>query len=186
MRIWLLALTDFGDAAVLLPIAVAILVWLLFTARRLAVWWVAAFGLCIGLTSILKIFFHGCPPTPELRSPSGHTAFSLLVYGAIALAAAGDGWRRVAAIGAGSGLVLAIAASRLLLDIHSLVEIGLGALIGAASLAVFGGKYPRSAAAKVWPLLATVVVIITLLHGQELHAEELLHRLTGYFHIRCR
>jgi hypothetical protein len=60
LRIWLLALTDFGDAAVLMPLAAAMLVWLLFGDPRSVAWWAASVGLCVGLTAILKIFFYAC------------------------------------------------------------------------------------------------------------------------------
>jgi hypothetical protein len=41
-------------------------------------------------------------------------------------------------IGVGAGLILAIAVSRLLLDAHSLAEVGLGLMIGIVSLALAG------------------------------------------------
>jgi membrane-associated phospholipid phosphatase len=187
MRLWLLAFTDFGDAAVLIPLAGAVLFWLLFYSSRGAAWWFAAVGFCVGTTAILKIFFYGCPPVSDMRSPSGHTAFSLLVYGAIAfIAAAPSGrFRRLLVIGIGAGLILAIAVSRLLLDVHTLPEVGLGLVIGSVSLVVFAGNYRWSADAKIWPLLLSVGVLMTFLHGQELNAEEFLHHVTGYFRIHC-
>jgi hypothetical protein len=33
---------------------------------------------------------------------------------------------------------------------------------------------------KVWPLLLAAEVLIMTLHGHELHAEQFLHRITGY------
>ena len=35
------------------------------------------------------------------------------------------------------------------------------------------------------PGIVVAAILLTILHGQELHAEEFLHRMTGYFHIRC-
>jgi membrane-associated phospholipid phosphatase len=187
LKPWLLALTDFGDAAVLIPLAAAMLVWLLFGASRAAAWWVVSLGFCLGLTALLKVYFFACPPAPDLRSPSGHTAFSILVYGAIALVTAvqGEGCRRGLAIAAGAGLVIAISASRLLLGVHSLPEIGFGLVIGTLSLSVFGWSYPRHRPARLWPLLVGAGVLMTILHGQELRAEEFLHRITGYLQVRC-
>jgi membrane-associated phospholipid phosphatase len=188
LRIWLLALTDFGDAAVLIPLAAAMLVWLCFGDSRSAAWWAVSVGFCVGLTALLKIFFYGCPPASDMNSPSGHTAFSVLVYGAVALAAAMQrgSLRRPLAIGIGAGLILTIAASRLLLDVHSLAEVGLGFVIGTGTLVLFGRKLRRYRQAKVWPMLVTVGVLMTILHGQELHAEEFLRRITGYLQINCR
>jgi membrane-associated phospholipid phosphatase len=187
MRLWLLAFTDFGDAAVLIPLTGAILLWLLFYNSRATALWVAAVGFCVGTTAILKIFFYGCPPASDMRSPSGHTAFSFLVYGAIAFVAAAPGGsvRRLLAIGVGAGLIVTIAASRLLLDVHTLPEVGVGLVIGSVSLVVFARNYRWSADAKIWPLLLSAGVLMTVLHGQELHAEEFLHHMTRYFRIHC-
>ena len=187
MRLWLLAFTDFGDAAVLIPLAGAVLLWLLFYSSRGAAWWFAAVGFCVGTTAVLKIFLYGCPPVSYMRSPSGHTAFSLLVYGAIAFIVAmpGGRFRHLLAIGIGAGLILAIATSRLLLDVHTLPEVGLGLVIGVASLVLFAKNYWWSAEAKIWPLLLAAGVLVTVLHGQELHAEEFLHHMTRYLRIHC-
>ena len=188
MTAWLVALTDFGDIAVLIPLAVVTLLWLLLLGSyRTAAWWAAAVGFCVGLTTISKIYFYGCPPAADMHSPSGHTSVSTLVYGAMALVTAveGGGLRRLLAIGAGASFVLAIAASRLLLDAHSVPEVGLGLLIGTISLALFGRKYLRSPQAKVWPLLVAATVLLSILHGYELHAEEFIQRITGYLHVSC-
>lgn len=124
-----------------------------------------------------------------MHSPSGHTAFSILVYGALTLATAmqSGGLQRLRAIGIGIGigLILTIAASRLLLDVHSLAEIGLGMVIGAASLALFARKFRQYPQAKLWPLLVAATLLMTLLHGHEFHAEESLHRITGYLQVSC-
>jgi membrane-associated phospholipid phosphatase len=180
-----------GDAALLLPLAATIWLWLLMSrAPRAALAWAAAVGFCCALTAVLKIFFWGCPPISELRSPSGHTSFSTLVYGAIAVIVAVEGGRRRPQLAAasGAGLVLAIAASRLLLDAHSLAEVVIGSLIGGAFLALFGRAYwrRRPQNARLGPLLVAVTLLISAVHGSELHAEGLLHRITAYLGIDCR
>ena len=101
---WLIALTDFGDLAVLIPLAGAMLVWLLCCSSRAAPRWVLALGFCIGVTALLKIAFYGCPPAGDVHSPSGHTSLSTLVYGALTLLAA-SAWRgphRALVIGGGA------------------------------------------------------------------------------------
>jgi membrane-associated phospholipid phosphatase len=183
----LLALTDLGDTALLIPLAAAVLVWLVSASPRSAGWWVISVGVCVSITALFKILLFGCPPASDMRSPSGHTAFSILVYGAIALAAAiqARGWRRALAIAFGAVLVLTITTSRLLLHVHSLPEVSLGWVIGAASLILFGREYLLSSQPRVWPLLVAVGLLVTILHGQELHAEESLHRITEYLGIHC-
>jgi membrane-associated phospholipid phosphatase len=187
----LVALTEFGDAAVQLPLAVTILLWLLLSgAPRAAAWWTASVLFCGGVTAILKIFFWGCPPLSDLHSPSGHTSLSTLVYGATALITFVEGgrWRPRVAAAAGVCLVLAIGLSRLLLFAHSVPEVILGWFIGSASLALFGWRYRRCRPPnpRLAPLLVSVGVLASVLHGSELRAEELLHRMTGYLRVDCR
>jgi membrane-associated phospholipid phosphatase len=184
---WLIELTDFGDLAVLVPLSAAILIWLLRNSSRAAPRWILALGLCIGLTALLKITFHACPPADNIHSPSGHTSLSTLVYGALTLVSA-TAWsrlRRVLVIAGGAGLILTIGISRLLLDTHSVAEVGLGLVIGAVSLAMFSRQYLQGPTTKIWPLLVAAGVLALVLHGRELHAEQFLHRITGYLPVHC-
>jgi membrane-associated phospholipid phosphatase len=189
-RMFLVRLTEFGDAAVLVPLAATIFVWLVLSrVPRAAGWWAVSVLLCGGVTAVLKVLFWGCPPYPDLHSPSGHTSLATLVYGATALITAieGAGRRPQIASAAGAGLILAIGASRLLLHTHSLPEVILGWIIGGACLAFFARFYRRwrPEHAHVTPLLVGVVVVASALHGSALRAEELLHRITDYFRIDC-
>jgi len=129
MRAGLVALTGFGDTAVLMPLAAVMLLWLLvMRSPRGAVWWAITVAFCVGMTALLKVSFYGCPPTPDLHSPSGHTSLSTLVYGAMTLVTANEtgGVRRIMAVSGGTGFILAIAASRLLLHAHSAAEVSVG------------------------------------------------------------
>jgi len=190
LKVWLIALTEFGDLAVVVPLVALVLLWLLFMrSPPLAAWWAIAVALCAGVTAFLKLSFYGCPPTPDLHSPSGHTSLSTLVYGAMTLVCAAEsgGLPRIAAIGGGASFILAIAASRLLLYVHSVEEVGLGLAIGTASLALFGQVYMRCGAPKVWlsPLFAPAAAVMLILHGRELHAEEFLRGIARYLRIQC-
>jgi len=187
----LVAVTGFGDAALLLPLAAAILIWLVLgRARRAAAWWGGSVVACVSVTAASKIFFWGCPPLTGVHSPSGHTSLSTLVYGAMALMIAIEygGWRRHIAAAGGIGLILAIGMSRLLLDTHTLPEVILGWIIGGASLALFGPGYRRDRPrdARLSPLLFGAALLVSMLHGRELRAEVLLHRIADYFGISCR
>jgi membrane-associated phospholipid phosphatase len=187
----LAAVTGFGDAAVLLPLAATILLWLVLgRALRAAAWWAVSVIFCGGVTAALKILFWGCPPIVGMRSPSGHTSLGTLVFGAIALMIAieGGAWRRRIAAAGVVGVILAIAVSRLLLDVHSVSEVILGWIIGSASLALFARGYRRCrpTAIRLAPLLLGAAVLVSVLHGRELRAEELLHRIADYLGIACR
>jgi membrane-associated phospholipid phosphatase len=111
----------------------------------------------------------------------------MLVYGAIvlAIAAEGTGWRRAAVLAAGAALIVGIAGSRLLLKIHSILEVGVGVLIGTLTLTVFARGYLRSRSEErpLLPLVLPVIGIITLLHGHELRAEDYLRAISHYLHL---
>lgn len=168
--------------------AVMLLSLLVMRSPRGAAWWAIAVVFCAGLTAALKVFFYGCPPTPDLHSPSGHTSFSTLVYGAMTLVTAmqSRGLKRMIAIGGGASFILAIAASRLLLA-HNASEVGLGLMIGVAALVLFGQSYWRHGKAKIWlfPFFVAGGALLAILHGRELDAERLLHGIAGYFRINC-
>jgi hypothetical protein len=197
--VWLKALTKFGDLTLLAPLATVMLLWLLLArSPRCAAWWAIAVVFCTGLTAVLKVSFYGCPPTSHLHSPSGHTSFSTLIYGAMTLATATQsrGLPRMIAIGVGTSFILAIAASRLLLA-HSTAEVGLGLAIGIAALILFGHSYWRCCNAQIGlssffraggSLLLVFVAegaLLLVLHGRELDAELLFHEIAGYFGINC-
>src|SRR5262249_46921960 len=94
---------------------------LLRCSSRGAVWWVISMALCAGLTAILKASFYGCPPSPDLHSPGGHTSFSVLVYSAMALVTATEstGLGRVITNAGTAGF---LAVPRLRLYVHSAAE----------------------------------------------------------------
>jgi membrane-associated phospholipid phosphatase len=188
-------LTDFGDSAVLLPLSLVVLVWLLATRSiAAAIWWVgvlAVFGAVIGG---LKMLFFACPPAVDVRSPSGHTGFSMLVYGGIAAIIAiqrRSAWSRTAIMLAALALVIGIAISRVALHMHSRPETLIGFLIGAVAVAVFIFGYQRTTHNRrlMTPLLFAVVLTATIFHGARLNAETNLHMLGGWLDLQqlfCR
>jgi membrane-associated phospholipid phosphatase len=188
-------LTDFGDSAVLLPLSLVVLIWLLATRSvNAAIWWVGVlvvFGAVIGG---LKMLFFACPPAVDVRSPSGHTGFSMLVYGSIAAIIAvqrRSRWTQAAIMLAVIVLVVGIAASRVILHMHSRTETVIGFLIGAVAVGVFFFGYRRTATGGrlMAPLLFAVVLTAALFHGVRLNAETNLHTLGGWLDLQqlfCR
>jgi membrane-associated phospholipid phosphatase len=188
-------LTDFGDSAVLLPMSAVVLIWLLATRSvGAAIWWIgilAVFGAIIGG---LKMLFFACPPAVDVQSPSGHTGFSMLVYGGIAAIIAAQrrsAWSRAAIMLAVVTLVVGIAISRVTLHMHSSTETLIGFLIGAAAVAVFVFGYRRTTTNQrlMAPLLFAVVLTAAIFHGARLNAETNLHMLGGWLDLQqlfCR
>jgi membrane-associated phospholipid phosphatase len=177
-------ITDFGDSAVLLPIAAVVLVMLLVShSRRNAIAWAMAVGLCLATMVMLKLGMHACGrvivPSGAMISPSGHTAVSVTVYGGLAALAIMTLQRlsyRIL-IGLAASIVIgAIAVSRVILLAHSVAEVVLGLAVGAACVAVFvigrrGVHLTNFPLRHVAPVL---LVLLIFLHGHRANAESLL------------
>jgi len=177
-------LTNFGDIAVVLPLSVVISFWLLrYNSSKVLVRWIVALSLCITITVLLKTYLYACPIGSDLVSPSGHTSLSTLTYGTIALVMAAERSRilQASVLGAGTGFVFAIAGSRVLLNAHSSLEVGIGILIGIATLALFTRYYlrSRSEGAPLLMLVLPAVAVMAVFHGHELRSELILHAI-GY------
>ena len=186
-------ITDCGDLAILLPVTCVLTLWAALIGKR-GVFnaWLVALTLCIGGTAILKIYFFACPPFSDFHSPSGHTSLSTLVYGSLTLVVARSlaNWRRWLAVLAGASFIACIAISRIIVHAHSIPEVLLGSLLGLAALSLFASAYLRDTPTKTYlvPLIAISAMLVILLNGHELRAEEFLHRIANYLNIasRCR
>jgi membrane-associated phospholipid phosphatase len=179
--------THFGDLAIMIPLIVIISAWLLWVRGTITVvWWLIAVALCAGSIAILKIYFFACPLS-ELRSPSGHSSLSTLVYGVLALIVATQwqGWRRIMTVGLGVLLVAAVAFSRILLGAHNWPEVITGLIVGLIALTGFSIFYVRHRTTQgvLWPLLVAAIIVIILFNDQEVQAETLLHQLSVLLHI---
>jgi PAP2 superfamily len=191
MRTVVTLITGLGDAALLLPAAALLLLYLVRTRSwRAATGWVAVLTLCAGLTVVAKMAFHACGghlPAFHIRSPSGHTSLSTTFYGcgALMLFAHQSSDRRLAALLAGVGLSVAIAASRVALHAHTIEEAAAGFAIGSLCVALFATRYqPRAVHLPHWPIPVMVIVALALLtHGRHLSAEGLLDRMADRLHL---
>jgi hypothetical protein len=177
-------ITGLGDAALLLPAAVLLLLYLVRTRSwQTATSWVTVLTLCAGLTVAAKIVFHACGgqfPALDIRSPSGHTSLSTTFYGcgALMLSAHLSWGRRLTALLAGIGLSVAIAASRVALHAHTTKEAAAGFAIGLLCVALFATRYqPRAVHLPRWPIPVMAILGLALItHGRHLSVEGLLDR----------
>ena len=181
-------LTDFGDAAVVLPLSVVISLWLLrHHSHRVLVPWIIALGLCIAVTALLKIYLNACPIGSDLVSPSGHTSLSTLTYGAMTLVIAAEERRilQTSVLGVGAGFIFSIAGSRVWLNAHSALEVGIGILIGIVTLALFARYYLRwrNEGTPLLMLVLPAVVVITVFLGQEVRIELVLHAISHHLRL---
>jgi membrane-associated phospholipid phosphatase len=165
-------LSDFADQAVLLPLVLATAVALAMQGwRRGALVWLIVVAATFATMLALKLMFLSCTPLfgpMDVHSPSGHVAAATVVAGGLAAMLSR---RRTSILPAAVLAAIVIGVSRLVLGMHSLPEVGLGALIGligAAALLRFAGTPPRL---KTGPLVAVTIVVAALFHGLHLPAE---------------
>lgn len=183
-------LTDFGDSALLLPLSAVMLLWLLAArSLRAALWWAVTLAFLGGVMGSLKVLFFACPPAPGVVSPSGHTAFSMTVYGCLAVILAADRRRlppRMAILAAGWAFAAAIAFSRVILDMHTIPETIIGYAIGAIAVGIFAYGYRRSGGGRrhLALLLVAVATSLAILHGSQLNPEHEIHALSGLLGLR--
>jgi membrane-associated phospholipid phosphatase len=138
-------LTHIGDPTMLFlgGLGVFLYLWSDDERRILAHRWVMAFGLCVLLTVVSKFVFHlirwNEGTAFRLLSPSGHVAIATGFYGCCATMLTARSSRAVRILVCISTILLLslIAASRLVLGLHSIPEIIVAFGIGGASLAVF-------------------------------------------------
>ncbi|WP_154048453.1 hypothetical protein [Thiomonas intermedia] len=172
--LWI-AITDFGDSAVLVPLAAVLLTWMAWRHRGAAVLWAVLLLINIAGVALTKIAYMGWglhPPGWNFIGLSGHSALSMLVWPTVgALMASGRSrlWRWTLPA---AGLVLsaAIVVSRLTTDAHTPIEAALGAAWGAVFAAVFlwrlRGLAPRRQSAPAWLLPAVLLVPLVLTYGR--------------------
>src|ERR1700722_1388857 len=140
--------------------------------RRGAVAWVVVVAATFAATLAFKLMFLGCSPLfgpMDVHSPSGHVAAATVVSGGLAAMLTR---RRASILPAALVAACVIGLSRLVLGMHSLPEVIVGALIGlagAAALLRFAGRPPEGLRAA--PVVAVVVVVAVVFHGLHLPAE---------------
>jgi membrane-associated phospholipid phosphatase len=185
-------LTDLGDSVLLMPASALLAVYLFcLGSRRTAAMWLSALALCMALTALSKVAFAACGslvPALGVSSPSGHTSMSATFYGCAALMLAGDAERRVRAglLAAGTALVFVIAATRVLLQAHSLAEVAVGLSIGVVSVGWFAGRHFAHPSRPVpWiPVVAGIVALAVAVHGWHWQFERLFYALAALVRVK--
>jgi membrane-associated phospholipid phosphatase len=150
--------TDLGDWPAVPVIAVAVVI---FELWRRPSWFLVPFVLVVTLgdtvvTSAVKEFMHRARPTlnPAAATlgpsfPSGHSSTAAAFYACLALILSRGRSPRVRAvlIGLAAGIAVAVASSRVLLDVHWVSDVIAGLCLGWAWFAVcsiaFGGRMLR-------------------------------------------
>lgn len=181
-------LTDFGDTAVTVPLAVVMTAFL-FAARqsRLAIAWALVIIGCAGATAGLKLMLRICGhplAVSALRSPSGHTAMSIAIYGGIAIIVGSTlgSAARIALVAGALVFSLGIADSRTIVGFHTPIEVVIGIGVGLATLLVMTAVAVRYRPASLplgW-LVAGMLVVFALFHGTRWPAEQAIHHIAHW------
>ncbi|HEY4343867.1 MAG TPA: phosphatase PAP2 family protein [Parvibaculum sp.] len=181
-------ITGFGDQAVVLPfVAVVAIALAAMGARREALYWCVAIFVALFGALIAKIVFLPCGhliPELDLRSPSGHTAAAVAAYGGFAML-----WvkfskdRRTRAMFISAAIIgcVGIAASRVLIHVHTMPEVLLGGFIGLSAPTFLARMQPPESEATPRPtllLLLVPLVLVLALRGATLPVEGLIDHLS--------
>ena len=155
-----------------MPVVVAIAIVLAMQGwRRGALVWLGVVFVTFGVMLVLKLAFLACTPlfSPiDVHSPSGHVAAATVVAGGLAALLTR---RRASILPVALLAAVVIGVSRLVLGMHSLPEVVLGAMVGlagAAALLALAGPPPALRPGRV---VAVVVIVAALFHGMHLPAE---------------
>ena len=176
------AISNLGDAALTLPVAISCTIWLELSSREVANRWMlllAAGMALVGVTKILHAGFGVAIPSIRFRIISGHTTLSTAVW-AVTLAllfrsAGGD-----ARVGAGAGLAIGMltAAARVFDHAHTVSEVVTGWLLGGAIAALVVRALARSRTRLVRPAVAAagLLMITTVAYGRHAPIQSMIDR----------
>ncbi len=169
LRVWH-ALLYLGDGALLMPCALLLLMWLVAApaTRRTGWLWLVAVLLAGGGVALSKLLYmvSGWRPAGwNFIGLSGHAALSFLFWPSACALVTGHNRNRLRAItiAVGAAIALAISAASWVLREHSLSEIVLGAVWGAAVATAFLALTWRHVAEA--PLLRKWMIVSLLLLG---------------------
>lgn len=177
-------ISGLGYYCVLLPVAVAVLLWLCWRQARSAAWhWLAALGFAL----IMAALFRWILPAPHPLAMqswlvSGHVMVSASLFGFLAVLIAREthpNWRWLPYLIA-TLLVIPIAFSRLYLGLHWLTDTLAGLSLGLIWVTLLGLAYNRHSTRHVGRpglimVSLTLFIAASLLQTRLNHDEELLY-----------
>jgi membrane-associated phospholipid phosphatase len=198
-HLWI-SITAFGGAALTLPLAITIALWLLlgYSAGRAALW-LGVLGAGIGLVVLTKVAFLGWGigvRAWDFTGVSGHAMLSTAVYPVVMfllLARAGTPLR---AFGIVLGLMIGVAVglSRVALDAHSPSEAIAGCLCGALAALIFIAltRHAQPHRLSVPAVGVSLLLVTVALHGVTVPSQRWVTKvalhLSGHHHpyVRAR
>lgn len=184
------AASDLGDSAVMSAIAVVAAIQLAWSGyRRVALVLIVALVAAAAVIGLLKVAFVGCGAgafAPRINSPSGHAAMTAAVLGTLSFVVQArlTGWWRVLLPPAALAAIGAIAATRVVLGMHTVEEVVLGLAAGAlvALLAIAALHRAEMGRGRLGQLLLAIAVTAALTDGVRAPTEEVVHYFAALVH----
>jgi membrane-associated phospholipid phosphatase len=185
--IWI---TNFGDAALTLPIALGCALWLRSTDKREAWRWLAALAAGLVLVGATKVLHAGAGieiRSLDFRVISGHTMLSSAVwavaFGLLAGSARGTWYRLGAAFGLLVGAVVGFC--RVAQDAHTPIEVVAGWILGGSIAVFFLQRFfrkPRRMPRSIFAALG-LLVVSTIAYGHHAPIQQIIVRYSPWL---CR
>jgi membrane-associated phospholipid phosphatase len=175
-----------GDDAITGSLALALIVYLLLIRQKKAALTIAAaYIVTAAILALGKLALYSrCAPTDiffGLRSPSGHSALSLISFGLFAAFVSTSlcGWRRFAPYLMVAPLIAAISVSRVALNAHTESDVIIGLFMGLVSSMVFWRLFMRDEIVRMtWKAFTLIpLVLALLLSGVHFSAEGFISNL---------
>ncbi|CAG9262722.1 Phosphoesterase [Paraburkholderia caribensis] len=184
------AISNVGDAAFTLPLAMACAVWLRFSEPMLARRWVFLLSIGAALVGATKILYAGCGISISaigFRVISGHTMLATSVWAvvlALVFQAAGASIWKASGVGLVIGALTAMA--RVFDHAHTVSEVLAGWTVGATVGILFIGTLRRSQTKLFRPLAAagTLLLITSLAYGHHAPIQRLIDEHSHYLCAR--
>lgn len=178
---FIVSLSNFADQAVIMPLAVAIGIFLLVIRwNRGAFAWAIGIGGTLLTVVIAKLFFYivgnHLPFGINLHSPSAHSAAGAVVYGGLVTLLLRRGRAGIKTALVSSGIfALIFSITRLTLGVHTRSEVVLGSffgMLGTATFVYIAGRKAR----KFNPIYLLIIasLIIFSEHGKMFYGEVII------------
>jgi membrane-associated phospholipid phosphatase len=185
MEFWIF-ISRFGEAQILLPIALVMCLWLARRdeARPVVVRWLAWMSMAAIVTTITKVAFLGWgigSAALDFTGISGHSMFSASVYPPLfylTAAAQSSRWQKTAWL-SGFALALLIGISRVVTEAHSVSEVIAGLAIGCTvSISTLWMARSRHARVPLWlPVGMGLWLALTPIHAPASTTHDMVTRL---------
>ncbi|WP_267125900.1 phosphatase PAP2 family protein [Xanthomonas sacchari] len=183
------AISNFGDAAMTLPLALVCALWLALGSAgwRAAATWLGLLASAAALVGATKILYAGCGVelrALQFRVISGHTMLAACVWPMACMLCLRARPRPRLAIACGFAIASVIAIARVYARAHSLSEVAAGVVVGATTTACYlqWRGAPQLAARLRMYAIVSVVLVGALMYGR--HAP-IQHAIQTYSPALC-